>query len=92
MKHLKTGILLCALSVLNGDPFDHYWQQRADYKMDVTLHDSVLQLAGRSIINYTNNSPDSLDRIYIHLYPNAFQLGSVKDREYTGNYGRASRA
>tara|TARA_Y100000590_G_scaffold435016_1_gene553944 strand:+ start:739 stop:3747 length:3009 start_codon:yes stop_codon:yes gene_type:complete len=92
VKHLKTGLLLCTLSILNGDLLDHYWQQRVDYKMDVTLHDSLFQLAGRSIIKYTNNSPDSLDRIYIHLYPNAFQLGSVKDREYSRNYGRASRA
>jgi hypothetical protein len=92
VKHLKTGLLLCILSILHGDPLDRYWQQHVDYKMEVTLHDSLQQLAGMSVIKYTNNSPDSLDRIYMHLYPNAFQLGSVKDREYTGNYGRASRA
>jgi hypothetical protein len=60
--------------------------------MEITLHDSIRQLAGTSIIKYTNNSPDSLDRIFLHLYPNAFQIGSVKHREYTGNYGRGSRA
>ena len=60
--------------------------------MDIVLHDSVRQITGNSLIKYTNNSPDSLDRIYMHLYPNAFQLGSVKYREYLGNSGRASRA
>ena len=60
--------------------------------MDIVLHDSVHQITGNSLIKYTNNSPDSLNRIYMHLYPNAFQLGSVKYREYLGNSGRPSRA
>ena len=92
MKHLKTSLSLFIFSILYSFPLNNYWQQRADYKMDVTLHDSLQQLSCKSIIKYTNNSPDSLDYIYIHLYPNAFQVGSVKDREYSGNYGRASRA
>ena len=60
--------------------------------MDITLHDSIQQITGKTIIRYRNNSPDSLDQIYMHLYPNAFQVGSVKYREYVGNSGRASRA
>ena len=60
--------------------------------MEITLHDSIRQLAGKTIIRYTNNSPDSLDRIYMHLYPNAFQVGSVKYREYITYSGRLSRA
>ncbi|MFL2982960.1 MAG: M1 family metallopeptidase [Candidatus Neomarinimicrobiota bacterium] len=60
--------------------------------MEIILYDSVRQITGNSIIKYTNNSPDSIDRIYMHLYPNAFQLGSVKYREYRGNSGRGSRA
>ena len=71
---------------------DNYWQQKVDYKMKVSLIDSVRQITGTSIIKYTNNSPDSLDRIFIHLYPNAFQNNSVKYREYLDNYGRKSRA
>ena len=69
-----------------------YWQQSVDYKMNVVLIDSVRQLACSSIIVYKNNSPDKLSEIFMHLYPNAFQIGSVKHREYLNNYGRPSRA
>ena len=69
-----------------------YWQQGVDYKMKVVLIDSARQIACTSKIIYTNNSPDTLDRIYMHLYPNAFQVGSVKDRDYQNGFGRSSRA
>ena len=71
---------------------DQYWQQSVDYEMNVTLIDSVRQLACSSTIMYKNNSPDELNDIFIHLYPNAFQLGSVKSRDYLNGYGRESRA
>ena len=91
VKH--TLILVCGFyTVLSADPIDGYWQQKVDYEMEITLHDSIRQLTGTSVIKYTNHSPDSLDRVYMHLYPNAFQLGSVKYREYMGHAGRASRA
>ena len=69
-----------------------YFQQHVSYEIDVKLNDQDHTLSAFEKIKYTNNSPDSLDRIYMHLYPNAFQLGSVKYREYLGNSGRASRA
>ena len=67
-----------------------YWQQSVNYKMHVLLIDSVRQLACSSTIIYKNNSPDKLIEVYMHLYPNAFQIGSVKHREYQNNYGRPS--
>ena len=73
--------LVCC-SVLFSNTKEDYWQQYVNYEMKITLLDSIRQVAGTSTIRYTNNSPDSLDRIYMHLYPNAFQLGSVKYREY----------
>ena len=69
-----------------------YWHQSVDYEMKVSLLDSVQQLSGETTITYTNQSPDTLTEVYMHLYPNAFQIGSVKYREYLGNYGRGSRA
>ncbi|MBA65160.1 MAG: hypothetical protein CMG55_05100 [Candidatus Marinimicrobia bacterium] len=89
---LLTPIVVLIFCNLFSDPIDSYWQQRVNYDMDITLHDSIRQITGKTIIKYTNNSPDSLDRIYMHLYPNAFQVGSVKYREYIGNAGRESRA
>lgn len=72
-------------------PSNSYWQQNVNYYMEVKLHSDLRQLACKSIITYVNNSPDTLDRLYLHLYPNAFQKESVKSREYNNNYGRESR-
>ena len=59
--------------------------------MNVTLIPETHEIKGTSHIVYVNNSPDSLDQIYMHLYPNAFQKGSVKYREYQQKYGRLGR-
>ena len=60
--------------------------------MDIKLDVDAKTVGGTTIIEYTNNSPDVLNDIYMHLYPNAFQLGSVKYREYKQKYGRLPRA
>jgi hypothetical protein len=91
IKFISCGVL-CLFTILSADTINGYWQQHVTYDMEIILHDSVQQLAGKTTLRYTNNSPDSLDRIYFHLYPNAFQLESVKYREYIGNAGRTSRA
>ena len=91
IKFISCGVL-CLFTILSADPINGYWQQHVTYDMEIILHDSVQQLAGKTTLRYTNNSPDSLDRIYFHLYPNAFQLESVKYREYIGNAGQTSRA
>ena len=51
----------------------NYFQQKADYKIDVTLNDIENTLDGFEIINYTNNSPDTLYFIWFHLWPNAYK-------------------
>ena len=79
-------ILLLLLSIsLNAE--DVYWQPWGHYGMEVSLDTAEHSLSGTSNITYVNKSPDSLHRIYMHLYPNAFQVGSVKYREYQrGHY------
>ena len=50
-----------------------YFQQQVDYTIDVTLNDSENTLTGFEIINYSNNSPDTLRYIWFHVWPNAYK-------------------
>ncbi|MFY9242482.1 MAG: M1 family metallopeptidase [Polaribacter sp.] len=56
-----------------------YWQQHVDYTMDVDMDVNKHQYKGTQKLVYTNNSPDDLDRVFYHLYFNAFQPGSQMD-------------
>jgi hypothetical protein len=56
-----------------------YWQQHADYTMDVDVDVKKFQYKGTQQLTYTNNSPDVLKHVYYHLYYNAFQPGSEMD-------------
>lgn len=56
-----------------------YWQQHADYKMDVVMDVKNYQYKGKQELVYSNNSPDTLKRVYYHLFNNAFQPGSEMD-------------
>ncbi len=56
-----------------------YWQQQVDYKMDVAMNVKNYQYKGKQELVYTNNSPDTLKRVFYHLYNNAFQPGSEMD-------------
>ncbi len=56
-----------------------YWQQKADYKMNVNLNVKNYQYKGKQELIYTNNSNDTLKKVFYHLYNNAFQPGSEMD-------------
>lgn len=56
-----------------------YWQQKVAYKMDVTMDVKNYQYKGKQELVYTNNSSDTLRRVFYHLYNNAFQPGSEMD-------------
>ena len=56
-----------------------YWQQAADYTMEVAMDVDTYQYAGTQTLVYTNNSPDTLTRVYYHMYFNAFQPESEMD-------------
>ena len=56
-----------------------YWQQKVDYKMEIDMDVESYQYKGKQILTYTNNSPDTLNRVFYHLYFNAFQPGSEMD-------------
>lgn len=64
-----------------------YWQQFVHYTMDVTLIPIEHALIGEEKIVYTNNSPDTLYKFYLHLYPNAFRSNeTIKAREARREY------
>lgn len=56
-----------------------YWQQKVDYKMTVDIKDDLYQYDGKMKLKYTNNSGQELNKVYFHLYFNAFQPGSMMD-------------
>ena len=73
----------------------NYWQQRIKYVMDIDLNVNTHIMKGKQSITYTNNSPDTLKKIFIHLFWNAFQPNSMMDVNSRGSeniiVGRDSR-
>ncbi len=55
------------------------WQQRVKYTMDVNMDVKTNRFTGNQTLAYTNNSPDTLYKVFYHLYWNAFQPGSMMD-------------
>lgn len=55
------------------------WQQHADYKMEVFVDVKNYTYKGSQTLEYTNHAPDTLNKVYYHLYFNAFQPGSEMD-------------
>ena len=56
-----------------------YWQQEIKYDIDVDFNHLIHQFNLSEEITYTNNSPDDLNKVFFHLYYNAFQPGSMMD-------------
>lgn len=56
-----------------------YWQQEVDYAMEIKMNVETNRYTGHQKLVYTNHSPDTLDRVFYHLYLNAFQPGSMMD-------------
>ena len=54
----------------SGAPGSAYYQQQADYKMDIQLDDTNAKLYGFETITYTNNSPDNLNYLWVQLDQN----------------------
>lgn len=69
---------LFAIGIMAQNKTD-YWQQHVEYTMEVDMDVNNFQYTGTQELIYTNNSPDILNRVFFHLYPNAFQPGSEMD-------------
>lgn len=64
---------------MTGLPGSNYWQNRANYKIDVEFDPESRLLKGDAEIIYFNNSPDTLKEMYFHLFANFFKKGQVRD-------------
>ncbi|MGB4744003.1 MAG: M1 family metallopeptidase [Flavobacteriaceae bacterium] len=80
MKHTSYIIaFLMGLNSLHSQNNFEYWQQHVDYTMDVKMDVNTFNYEGTQKLIYTNNSPDNLERVFYHLFYNAFQPGSEMD-------------
>ncbi|MFY7964341.1 MAG: M1 family metallopeptidase [Chitinophagaceae bacterium] len=71
------------------------WQQHIKYAINVDIDDVNNKFSGTEKLEYTNNSPDTLNKIFVHLYWNAFQPNSsmdVRSRELGKISARKDRA
>jgi hypothetical protein len=75
----KLAALLFFVSIAVSAQNTGYWQQHADYTMNIDMDVNTFQYKGKQTLVYTNNSPDDLDHVYYHLYFNAFQPNSQMD-------------
>ncbi|MEY4141568.1 MAG: hypothetical protein RL110_940 [Bacteroidota bacterium] len=74
---MKRLILFLGLILNQYSMVAQYWQQRVDYRIEVTLDDQTHRLHAKMAMDYANNSPHSLDSLYLHVWPNAYKNGTT---------------
>lgn len=67
----------------SGAPGPSYWQQRADYDIDVELNDETQLITGKETITYYNNSPEVLRYLWLQLDQNNLSKGNMTDKTET---------
>lgn len=60
----------------SGQPGSGYWQNRADYQLTAKLDEQKNEITASAVINYTNNSPDSLSFLWLNVDQNLFKSDS----------------
>lgn len=68
-----------------GAPGPQYYQQKADYEMELILDDNAQKLKGEELITYTNNSPDPLTYLWLQLDQNIRKPGSASQLTQTSS-------
>ena len=86
--HCQFLVADCQSSNIALNESHAYFQQKVNYKIDVTLNDVENTLDGFEIIDYTNNSPDTLHYIWFHLWPNAYKNDQTAFSEQLLQNGR----
>ncbi len=64
----------------SGAPGPNYWQQRADYDIDVDLNDETQMINGKETITYYNNSPETLRYLWMQLDQNKLSPDNMTDK------------
>jgi hypothetical protein len=75
----------------SGSPGPSYWQNEADYVMHANLDPAVKVLTNDEVITYTNNSPDNLDCLWIHLEQNTYRKDARSANLGNTGFGRPPR-
>lgn len=70
----------------NKKPHAAYWQQDVLYKIDANVDEKTRVIDAKLQLTYWNNSPDTLQEVYFHLYQNAFVKGSYLEELHKANH------
>jgi hypothetical protein len=73
--YLSLLIIVSIQSIAQSD----YWQQKVDYEIAIDFDTKNHSFNGKQTVTYYNNSPDTLYKLYFHLYYNAFHPNSLMD-------------
>ncbi len=76
MKKILFSLLVLTTGFIQAQNNTSYWQQHVDYTMEVDMNVENFKYSGTQELVYTNNSPDTLNRVFYHLFFNAFQPDS----------------
>lgn len=79
MKKRIFFLAACSLWLVASYSQPDRWQQRVKYTMNIDMNVETNQFTGKQKLEYWNNSPDTLTRVFYHLYFNAFQPNSMMD-------------
>ena len=63
---------------MSGQTGKNYWQNTADYTIQLNFEPTTRRLVGTVTIDYVNNSPDTLKELVFKLYPNYYQAGAPR--------------
>ncbi len=78
-KNILLTFVLSLFALTSFAQDKNYWQQEVEYEMDIDMDVEDHQFNGTQKLTYHNNSPDTLKRVFYHLYFNAFQPNSMMD-------------
>lgn len=75
-----------------GAPGAFYYQQQANYKMDIRLDDENQRIYGEETVTYINNAPESLEYLWVQLDQNMRAQNSLTQAIKTGSVGNGMSA